>query len=96
MEERLLAALPAGPWQPASHSSLQPRVQGGATAYVASSVAAMFAALVGIYLFTPYDFAWHLGTSTSRVVLPLGLFAAAFAPIALASVLGRGSDDPFP
>lgn len=57
---------------------------GGSAAYVATSMGAMFAALVGVYLFTPYDFAWHLGTSTSRVVVPLGLFAAAFAPILLA------------
>jgi hypothetical protein len=56
---------------------------GGSAAYVASSVGGMFAALVAIYLFTPYDFAWHLGTSSSRLVLPLGLFAAAFVPIVL-------------
>jgi hypothetical protein len=60
---------------------------GGSAAYVSTSVAAMFAALVAIYLFTPYDFAWHLGTSTGRVVLPLGLFAAAFAPILLSRAL---------
>jgi hypothetical protein len=53
----------------------------------------MFAALVAIYLFTPYDFAWHLGTSTSRVVVPIGLFAATFAPIVLAPALRSSSDD---
>jgi hypothetical protein len=60
-------------------------------AYVGCAVGGMFAALVVIYLFTPYDFAWHLGTSSSRVVLPLGLFAAAFAPIVLARAVGSGS-----
>ena len=60
-----------------------------ATAFVAISVGGMFAALVAIYLFTPYDFAWHLGTSTSRVVLPLGLLTAAFAPIVLAAAGAR-------
>lgn len=64
---------------------------GGSAAYVASSVGGMFAALVAIYVFTPYDFAWHLGTSSSRVVLPLGLFAAAFAPIVLSRAVGPGS-----
>jgi hypothetical protein len=59
---------------------------GGAAAFVSTSVGALFAALIAIYLFTPYDFAWHLGTSTSRVVLPLGLLLATFVPI----VLSRG------
>lgn len=69
---------------------------GGSAAYVATSLAAMFAALVAIYLFTPYDFAWHLGTSTSRVVVPVGLFAATFAPILLARPLRGGQDESFP
>ena len=64
---------------------------GRAAAFVAISVGGMFAALVAIYLFTPYDFAWHLGTSTSRVVLPLGLLAAAFAPIVLSRAVAPGS-----
>ena len=55
--------------------------------------------LVGIYVFTPYDFAWHIGTSASRVVVPVGLFAAAFVPLVLGQALGEpgartdGSDD---
>jgi hypothetical protein len=64
---------------------------GGSAAYVAVSLSAMFAALVAIYVFTPYDFAWHLGTSSSRVVLPLGLFAAAFVPIVLSRSFADGS-----
>jgi hypothetical protein len=64
---------------------------GRSAAYVAGSVGGMFAALVAIYLFTPYDFAWQLGTSTSRVVLPLGLFAAAFVPIVLARAVEPGA-----
>jgi len=64
---------------------------GRAAAFLAVSVGGMFAALVAIYLFTPYDFAWHLGTSSSRVVLPLGLFAAAFVPIVLSRAVGPGS-----
>lgn len=63
---------------------------GGSAAYVAGSVSGMFAALVAIYLFTPYDFAWHLGTSSSRLVVPLGLFVAAFAPIVLSRAVGAG------
>jgi hypothetical protein len=58
--------------------------EGGAAAFAGASVGGMLAALVGIYLFTPYDFAWHLGTSSSRVVVPPALFAAVFAPIVLA------------
>lgn len=69
---------------------------GGSAAYVASSVSGMFAALVAIYLFTPYDFAWHLGTSSSRLVLPLGLFAAAFAPILLSRAFTHGSRGGLP
>ena len=64
---------------------------GRAAAFVAISVGGMFAALVAIYVFTPYDFAWQLGTSTSRVVLPLGLLAAAFAPIVLSRAVAPGS-----
>jgi len=64
---------------------------GRAAAFVAISVGGMFAALVAIYLFTPYDFAWQLGTSTSRVVLPLGLLGAAFAPIVLSRAVAPGS-----
>ena len=64
---------------------------GRAAALVAGSLGGMFAAFVAIYLFTPYDFAWHLGTPTSRVVLPLGLLAAAFAPIVLSRSVGPGS-----
>jgi hypothetical protein len=56
---------------------------GGATAYVAAVTAALFCALVLVYLFTPYDFAWHLGTSAGRVVVPLGLLLVSFAPIVL-------------
>ncbi len=55
-----------------------------AAGFVTTSIGGLFAALVAIYLFTPYDFAWQLGTSTSRVVTPLALLAAAFAPIVLA------------
>lgn len=69
---------------------------GGSAAYVAGSVGGMFAALVAIYLFTPYDFAWHLGTSTSRVVLPLGLFLAVFTPIVLSRAVGPGSREGVP
>ena len=64
---------------------------GGPAAYVAGSVGGIFAALVAVYLFTPYEFAWHLGTSSSRVVLPLGLLAASFAPIVLSRVVASGS-----
>ena len=64
---------------------------GRAAAFVAISVGGMFAALVAIYVFTPYDFAWQLGTSTSRVVVPLGLLAAAFAPIVLSRAVAPGS-----
>ena len=67
-----------------------------AAAYVACSLGGIFAALVAIYTFTPYDFAWHLGTSSSRVVLPLGLFAAALTPIVLSRALGAGSRDGVP
>lgn len=63
---------------------------GGSAAYVAGSVSGLFLALVVIYLFTPYDFAWHLGTSSSRLVLPLGLFAAAFVPIVLSRAFTHG------
>ena len=69
---------------------------GGSPAYVARSVGGMFAGLVAIYLFTPYDFAWHLGTSSSRVVLPLGLLAAAFAPIVLSRAVEEGSRQGVP
>lgn len=69
---------------------------GGSAAYVVGAVGGMFAALVAIYLFTPYDFAWHLGTSTSRVVLPLGLFLAVFTPIVLSRAAGPGSRDGVP
>jgi hypothetical protein len=69
---------------------------GGSAAYVASAVSGMFAALVAIYLFTPYDFAWHLGTSSSRLVLPLGLFAAAFVPMVLARSFVHGNRDGVP
>lgn len=69
---------------------------GGSPAYVAASVGGMFAALVAFYLFTPYDFAWHLGTSTSRVVLPLGLFLAVFTPIVLSRAVGPGSREGVP
>ena len=61
-----------------------------AAGFVTTSVAGLFAALVAIYLFTPYDFAWHLGTSTSRVVTPLALLSAAFAPIVLARASRQG------
>jgi hypothetical protein len=64
---------------------------GRSAAYVACALGGMFAALVAVYLFTPYDFAWQLGTSTSRVVLPLGLFAAAFVPIVLARAVEPGA-----
>ena len=67
------------------------RTCGGPAAYVAGSVGGIFAALVAVYLFTPYEFAWHLGTSSSRVVLPLGLLAAAFAPIVLSRSFADGS-----
>lgn len=60
---------------------------GDTVAFVASSLAATFAALVGIYLVTPYGFAWQLGTSSSRIVLPLGLLAGAFTPLLLHEVL---------
>lgn len=59
--------------------------RGGTAAYTMLSLCMMFAAFVVIYTFTPFDFAWHLGTSASRVVLPIGLLAAAFMPL----VLGR-------
>jgi len=58
--------------------------------FVVTSVGSLFGALVAFYLFTPYDFAWHLGTSTSRVVTPLALLAAAFAPIVLARASKQG------
>jgi hypothetical protein len=67
-----------------------------AAGFVMTCVAAIFAVLVAIYLFTPYDFAWHLGTSTSRVVLPLGLLAAAFAPIVLARTRQESRPRPAP
>lgn len=63
----------------------------GPAGYVASSLGGMFLVLVAIYLFTPYNFAWQLGTSSSRLVLPLGLFAAAFTPIVLSRVVERAS-----
>lgn len=73
--------------------------RGGTPAFVASSIAAMFVALVGTYLFTPFAFAWQLGTSSSRIVLPLGLFAAAFTPLVLQHALtglpdGSGATRP--
>ena len=68
--------------------------RGGAGAYIATALTGLFVALVGIYLLTPLDFAWHLGTSSSRVVLPLGLFAAAFAPIVLSRAAAGDSSGP--
>jgi hypothetical protein len=65
--------------------------EGGAAAFAGASFGGMLAALVGIYLFTPYDFAWHLGTSSSRVVVPPALFAAVFAPIVLAGATARNA-----
>ena len=62
---------------------------GGAPAYATGVATALFAAFVGVYVFTPFNFAWHLGTSSSRVVLPIGLFAAAFVPL----LLHRALDD---
>jgi hypothetical protein len=57
--------------------------RGGTAAYTMLSLWAMFAAFVATYTFTPFDFAWHLGTSASRVVLPIGLLAVGFLPLVL-------------
>jgi hypothetical protein len=75
---------------------------GGVAAYSALSLSALFVMLVGIYVFTPYDFAWHIGTSASRVVVPIGLLAAALVPLVLCQALAEpgarsgGSDDATP
>jgi hypothetical protein len=45
--------------------------------------------LVWIYWSTPYDLAWHLGTSSDRVVIGPVVFLAALGPFLLASALER-------
>jgi hypothetical protein len=96
------------PWSPAYWLLFVPEVfacavflvvvvrHGGTSGYVTGIAAAMCAAFVGVYLFTPYNFAWHLGTSSSRVVLPIGLFLAAFIPLLLHRAFDHRGEIPVP
>jgi hypothetical protein len=56
---------------------------GGPAAWVLSTGGAMIATFVFVYVVTPYPFAWHLGTSSPRVVIGPAMFLAALAPLLL-------------
>jgi hypothetical protein len=61
---------------------------GGAAAWMLLCAGLMTATFVLVYVVTPYPFAWHLGTSSARVVIGPGLFVGAVLPL----LLGRAVD----
>jgi bacteriorhodopsin len=56
---------------------------GDLSAWVVATATAMIATFIAVYVVTPYPFAWHLGTSSSRVVIGPAMFLAALAPLVL-------------
>lgn len=60
---------------------------GGIGAWSLGTATAMGATFVVIYVLTPYPFAWHLGTSSARVVLGPALFLASAVPLLLEGAL---------
>jgi hypothetical protein len=49
----------------------------------------MVGMFVFVYIVTPYPFAWHLGTSSARVVIGPELFLAVLVPLLLERAAGR-------
>jgi hypothetical protein len=66
----------------------------GPAAWALGTAAAMTGTFITVYVFTPYPFQWHLGTSSSRIILGPALLLAALAPLLLEQAAGNARTPP--
>jgi hypothetical protein len=89
------------PWRPVDWALLIPLAaaavvfvvavvrSGELAAWVLLSGGAMITTFILVYVVTPFPFAWHLSTSSSRVVLGPALFLASLMPLVLERSFGQ-------
>ena len=59
-------------------------------AFVLGTFALSLGGLMWTYWATPFDLEWHLGTSSTRVIVAPVLFCISFAPLLVATAFGDG------